>query len=406
MINQTQIEQAKAIDCRLLITAFFPLSSQNGAEWMGACPWCGGDDRFHVKANGWFCREGGGHCERKGDAIKFIQERERLDFPRAVDFLLRWNGAQPLSPVRQQQKNELYRGEDWQWSAGQEVRIARTRLLEGLPYLASRGITQATAEAYRLGYTDQGWYGKGDLRPAITVPWYDGDIITHVKYRFLRPDPDQEGKKGKRYQPAKYPKNASGSMGKPVLFRPPTRRSNVAVFCEGELNAISIYQATPYDPYAVGSQSVTPEQLEAVRQVAATYEWVIVWTDEEAPARKIASVIPGAIIKKSPAKDGNEYDANTLLQTNQLSALIDAWLSLFPVCAKEGAHKEEAKREEANREEAKEEAKEEAYRILSNGDAPAAQRGAACRLLDYLDGRHDNRESAQCAAEILQNCRR
>lgn len=403
MINQTQIEQAKAIDCRLLITAFFPLSSQDGAEWMGACPWCGGDDRFHVKANGWFCREGGGHCGRKGDAIKFIQEREQLDFPKAVDFLLRWNGAQPLPPVRQkngdesstadlswslppvrqQQKNELYRGEGWQWSAGQEVRIARTRLKEGLPYLASRGITQATAEAYRLGYTDQGWYGKGDLRPAITVPWYDGDLITHVKYRFLRPDPE-----GKRYQPAKYPKNASGSMGEPVLFRPPTRRSNVAVFCEGELNAISIYQATPYDPYAVGSQSVTPAQLEAVRQVAATYERVIVWTDEEKPAEKIASVIPGAIIRKSPAEDGSEFDANALLQTNQLGALIDAWLSLFPVCAKEEPHKEEA------------------YRVLSNGDAPAAQRGAACRLLDYLDGRHDNRESAQCAAEILQNCRR
>lgn len=326
MIEQSKIDQVRAIDCRDLIGGLFPLSGK-GSEWFGPCPWCKGVDRFHVTANGWWCREGNGHCGRKGDTIRFVQEHKKLDFPQAVDFLLQWQGAAPLPSVKQPDRKEAqpaidWRGADWQRMANQEIAIARRRLAEGLPYLASRGITQATAEAYRLGYTTEGWYGKGDMRPAIAIPWYDGDLITHVRCRFLEPDP-----KGKRYQPAKFPKRSDGSMGSALLLRPPARRSTTAIFCEGELNAISIYQATGFDPYAVGSQSVTDVQLQTIRQIAATYDRVLIWMDEEEAAHKVAAVVPGAILKKSFKPDEEtKLDANALLQTGQLAALLDRWL--------------------------------------------------------------------------------
>ena len=324
MIEQTQIDQVRTIDCRELIGGFFPLSGK-GKEWEGACPWCGGADRFHVTANGWWCREGNGHCGRKGDTIRFTQEYKKLTFPQAVEFLLQWQGAAPLPSVKQDRKESApaidWRGEGWQQLARQEVRTTRSRLAEGLPYLASRGITQATAEAYRLGYTTQGWYATGDMRPAIVIPWYDGDLITAVRYRFIEPDPN-----GLRYRLGKFPKNATGNTGSMTLFRPPERRSNRAIFCEGELNAQSIYQATGFDPYAVGSQSVTPDQLEVIRQLAATYDRVLIWMDEGEAALKVAAVAPGAIIKKSPKLNDCKYDANALLQTNQLAELITLWL--------------------------------------------------------------------------------
>lgn len=329
MIEQSKIDQVRAIDCRDLIGGIFPLSGK-GSEWFGPCPWCGGGDRFHVTAGGWWCREGNGHCGRKGDTIRFAQEHKKLDFPQAVDFLLQWQGAAPLPSVKPDRKKDApaidWRGADWQRMASQEIAVARRRIDEGLPYLASRGITQATAEAYRLGYTTEGWYDKGDMRPAITIPWYDGDLITAVRYRFLRPDPE-----GLRYRLGKFPKNASGSTGSMTLFRPPARRSNTAIFCEGELNAISIYQATGFDPYAVGSQSVTGEQLQTIRQIAATYDRVLVWMDEEGAARKVAAVVPGAILKKSFKPDEEtKLDANALLQTGQLAALLDLWLGSAP----------------------------------------------------------------------------
>ena len=56
-------------------------------EWAGPCPWCGGDDRFHVweKGNYW-CRPGPGHCAKSG----WLDELEK--------------DAKPLTP---QEKLEL-----------------------------------------------------------------------------------------------------------------------------------------------------------------------------------------------------------------------------------------------------------------------------------------------------------
>ena len=392
MINQQQIDQVKMIDCRNLIAAFSPLSS-NGAERHGACPWCGGGDRFHVKVNGWFCREGGDHCGRKGDAIKFVQEYKRLTFPQAVDFLLSWQGAAPLPSVRPDRKESApatdWRGDDWQWMSSREIDQARQRLAEGLPYLASRGITQATAEAYHLGYTTEGWYSKGDIRPAITIPWYDGDLITAVRYRFLRPDQGE-----KKYNLGKFPKNASGSAGSMTLFRPPTRRSGIAVFCEGELNAISIYQATTFDPYGLGSQSVTDDQIEAVRQVATGYDFVIVWMDEREAARKVAAAIPEAITLRSVEKDDTKFDANKLLTLGMLADFLNRHAGrLTPQGEPEFLDREEIDPLTTYR--------PRAEALLLEPDTPGILRGAACRLLDYLDGHHSNRESTEYAASLI-----
>lgn len=400
MINQQQIDQVKAIDCRDLIGGFFPLSGK-GKEWEGPCPWCGGTDRFHVTAGGWFCREGGGHCGRKGDSIRFIQEHKQLSFPQAIDFLLQWQGSAPLPSVRPDREKSVpatdWRGDGWQWLASQEVRITCSRLAEGLPYLASRGITEATAGAYRLGYTSQGYYGKNDIRPAITIPWYNGDLITAVRYRFLRPDPE-----GLRYRLGMFPKNASGATGSMALFRPPARRSGVAIFCEGELNAISIYQATTFDPYAVGSQSVTDSQIEAVRQVATGYGLVIVWLDEEKAARKVAAAIPGTIMVKSVKKviDGKEvkFDANELLQTGQLAEFLDRWVSKLTPTGETESLVAQPDREEAD---PLTTYQPRAEALLLERDTPGILRGAACRLLDYLDGHHSNRESTEYAASLI-----
>jgi hypothetical protein len=196
-----------------------------------------------------------------------------------------------------------------------------------------------------------------------------------------------------------FPKNASGATGSMALFRPPARRAGVAIFCEGELNAISIYQATTFDPYAVGSQSVTDSQIEAVRQVATGYGLVIVWLDEEKAARKVAAAIPGAIMVKSVKKviDGKEvkFDANELLQTGQLAEFLDRWVSKLTPTGETESLVAQLDREEAD---PLTTYQPRAEALLLEPDTPGLLRGAACRLLDYLDGHHDNRESAEYAA--------
>jgi len=69
-------------------------ASTNGGEWKGACPWCGGNDRFCIwnyaeRAHYW-CRQ----CRRGGDAIQFLRDFRGLSFPEAVQELARGLGRE------------------------------------------------------------------------------------------------------------------------------------------------------------------------------------------------------------------------------------------------------------------------------------------------------------------------
>jgi DNA-binding PadR family transcriptional regulator len=63
------------------------VASTNGGEYAGACPFCGGTDRFrvwpHQDVPGWWCRG----CEEKGDAIAFVQKRDGIGFLDACEQL-------------------------------------------------------------------------------------------------------------------------------------------------------------------------------------------------------------------------------------------------------------------------------------------------------------------------------
>lgn len=327
MIDKNEVERIKnEIDCRKYIAESLPLYGKDTAkEWAGACPWCGGTDRFHVTADGWFCREGNGHCGRKGDIIRFVMERQNLSFVDAVNHLLQWQGGQPLPASRPHKEKNFawdWRCDEWQQMASAEIFRSHDRLPSVMEYLNGRGITQDTARAYSLGYS-QGWYGPDDMRAAVTIPWFGDGMISAVRYRFIKPDSD-----GLRYRLGKFPKNSSGSAGELILFRPPVRRSNIMILVEGEFNALSVYQTTAYDAYATGSQSITAAQLDAIRQAAATYERVLVWQDEPEAAQKLAGMLSNALAMRSPVVNGKKLDANELLKTGQLAALIDIKLGV------------------------------------------------------------------------------
>src|SRR5687768_8063014 len=58
------------------------VASTQGGEYAGACPFCGGADRFRVQpARGlWWCRQ---CCDRWQDAIAYVQRRDGVDFREA-----------------------------------------------------------------------------------------------------------------------------------------------------------------------------------------------------------------------------------------------------------------------------------------------------------------------------------
>ena len=80
-----------SIDLREIAGAHSELKRLTPAESAGACPKCGGDDRFHAQSEWFFCRQ----ChEKRGDVIELVQFLGlATGFQDAVSWLDRWQGG-------------------------------------------------------------------------------------------------------------------------------------------------------------------------------------------------------------------------------------------------------------------------------------------------------------------------
>lgn len=60
-------------------------ATTGGGEYAGACPWCGGNDRFRVWAESgrYWCRG----CGKAGDEIQYLREHRGLSFIEACEYL-------------------------------------------------------------------------------------------------------------------------------------------------------------------------------------------------------------------------------------------------------------------------------------------------------------------------------
>jgi DNA primase len=138
------------------------VASTHGGEWAGACPSCGGNDRFRVWPNenagkgGYWCRS----CGMKGDNIQFLIDFEGMTFKDACQYLNIQPEARPDDqppPQRAEWKPTAHPdpAQIWQEKAEKFVAWAQERLSgnqQQLDWLAARGISQAAAVAARLGW--------------------------------------------------------------------------------------------------------------------------------------------------------------------------------------------------------------------------------------------------------------
>jgi len=99
------------------------------------------------------------------------------------------------------------------------------------------------------------------------------------------------------------------------------------VLCEGELNALSLWQAARatgldrLDVLSFGSDSNAGGELAG--KLAARYRRVIVWADDPDKTRAAMAGIPGARGLRSPQDDsGRKLDANALLQAGALGDFL------------------------------------------------------------------------------------
>src|ERR1700747_794856 len=131
-----------------------------GTRWVGLCPFhTEKTPSFSVNAElGFYYCFG---CGAKGDAITFVRETERLDFPEAVAYLARLAGV--TLPVRRSgtpaDRGKETRAVEALVAAARFFRSELARHAEAKRLLERRGLSPKEAEAYGFGAAPDGWEG-------------------------------------------------------------------------------------------------------------------------------------------------------------------------------------------------------------------------------------------------------
>ena len=315
MTNERINALKNSFDLREIASEYTTL--KGGNEQYGACPVCGGEDRFHVQEHMFFCRECKPMETGRHDIIDFlIWVGESRDFKSAITYLESRAGTTTLSPVRQKATNEPrlnYHNGAWQKNAIEYARIAHERLpkeLQGLQYLQTRGIHTETWKRAKLGFavvrdSNREW------REAISIPWFLDRQIVAIQNRIIKP----EAEKYTRYGSGGYYGTSTAYI---VPKQPQTDR---LVIVEGEINALSIAQTIDINVISIGSQNWgKPTVEELKRQIEkGQYKNIYLWLDEESQAKKLKEQleIDCTIINSQLS------DANDLLRDNQLKNLFN-----------------------------------------------------------------------------------
>lgn len=334
MIDTARLKEAT--DLRDVAGRYTVLQRVAAAEYAGACPACGGTDRFHVHCDGWwFCR----NCHpKRGDVIELVRFADGLGFVEAVGRLAdaaRFSTERRMTPQPKAATSGRWTGAErndaaaFLLTAQQSLSTCRA----ASDYLRSRSIEERTWRAFGLGYADKpAGVGQAFQKPAIVMPWYrDGQLVA-VRYRYLEPvrTADKSGKveshKMRSWQGSEFSGVLFGWQAMPSFVslplsedRQPIERLRALLVVEGELNCCSCWQAAGeacMDALSIGSESA--HLSESAVRTASRYGQVFVWADRPGVAQRMVDTIPGAIGIASP--DGN--DANDMLKSGQLGGFL------------------------------------------------------------------------------------
>lgn len=311
----------------LVQTPLRKVSTNQGGEYHGPCPVCGGTDRFHVwpqqREHGTFwCRS----CGIGGDAINFLKIVEGLSFREACQRLNITPDALPKPSPRAipaafeprqaaQAVNTI-----WQGKAEKLVAYAHQHLLSDkttISFLADRGINTEAIVRHRLGLLKQDHYrdrtawglpvelkenGKQKklwLPAGIVIPCFDDSgMVTRLRIR--RP----EG------EPRYYVVPGSGTATWYSRCTPP--HPTAAVIVESELDAITCAHAVinaviNIHTISLGNASARPDH--AAHRLLETVPVILACLDYDDAGKHGSDNLRrwyGDKVKRWPTPDGKD----------------------------------------------------------------------------------------------------
>lgn len=265
-------------------------------------------------------------CGAGGDAIKFLQEYEKIEFWEALEILAKRAGVKlnrGKFSGRDKIKKRLYKINHL---AAEFYHFILTQRQEGHPaleYLTKRGITPEIIEEFKLGFSPSGknavvkylvkkGFSKDDIRQTgLTAKGRRGDyerFHSRIIFPLYNHRGDIVGFSGRtvpgisRENIAKYiniPNTLLYQKGQSLyglwLSKKDIRQKKEAVVVEGEFDLISPYQAGVKNIVAIKGTAFTPEQAKLINRYA---EKVIFFLDADAAGGEAVKRSAGIVEKE------------------------------------------------------------------------------------------------------------
>jgi DNA primase len=316
-------------------TSLKKVASTGSGEWAGACPFCGGDDRFRLQEQAppgkkpagerWMCRQ----CTPQwGDVIGFVMKRDGVDFRSAMKILDPEGAEMDDRKIKASapRADEIDRP---RWTMGAlgfiEMTVNALWSDEGkgaLAYLHSRGLDDETLQGFAIGYNPIEGLGKPAewgidpdvkiwLPRGIVIPCQDGSGLHYVKVR----------------RRTGHPKYIMIKGSHQWLYGAPTYHDKLTAFLfEGEFDALLAW-STGLIGVGLGSLPAGQNLRAEYQPFFTTIEDLVVAYDNDEPGQEAAEsmcLLSPHFLKAYPFPQGKDLTEYYQL-TGSLQAVFD-WL--------------------------------------------------------------------------------
>ena len=248
------------------------LKRASGDEYVGACPQCGGRDRFHVweeKQNFW-CRQCGyaGFLDSLDNASKMTTEQ-------MVEWRLRQLERESLEQEKRLSALErMHQSKD-------HLRYHFDMTTDQMAYWLDEGMTVDTIAQYQLGWCPRCPTDR-DQRPSYTIPIFDrdGTTLINIRHRLLG------GDSGDKYRP-----HAAGLGTQLFNARLTTEPAKSIIVAEGEKKSVVLDQWGFPNVGIMGKRSFKREWLQWLESFPKVY--VALDPDATESATRLAGLFEG-----------------------------------------------------------------------------------------------------------------
>ena len=303
LYTKDSIDRVKdAVDMHALVAERTDLR-RVGSRWTGLCPFH--DERtpsFSVNVEDKLYHCFG--CGASGDAIKFVQETQGVDFREAVEQLAERTHVELVreasDPQQEQREAARQRLLSLLTRAAQFYAAYLWKATESEParrYLAERGLEQSVLEDFQVGYAPasgdkllqqaaKAGFSAQDLVTAGLARRREGRVEDAFRGRIIFPLADRRGRvlgfAGRALREGQQPKYLNTSENQAVGFhkgellyalhraRTPAMKAGRFVVVEGYTDVLALHQSGVTESVAIMGTSLTDHQLEELTRVQGT----------------------------------------------------------------------------------------------------------------------------------------